>query len=176
MLGKREQMGLEFVQRHGRVHRGAVVQDVQVAVPKIDDPLAAAILYICIPNIPLFRDGPIEDWGSGWHFGDLQRNSVLDQRQGLPDAIAGDAAADRIELCREAVQFPAESLPSPSGRVPLGCAWHFFEIRICPVPFGNHFDFVRPNNLKCRIVPTHSPGQLRMVELRHLIENLGLVL
>src|SRR5215470_15809442 len=43
MLWNREQMRPEIAQRHGRVHGGAVIHDVQVALLKVHKPLSAGI-------------------------------------------------------------------------------------------------------------------------------------
>src|SRR5262249_1038549 len=63
---------------------------------------------------------------------------------------------------------------SRSSQTVAGGALHGREVRICAVAFGNHFDFCRPDNLECRIVPTNSAGRLGIVELRHLVEDLRL--
>ena len=169
-------MRLEFAQRHGRMHRRTVVQDVQVALLEVDNPLPVAILYIGISNIPLFRYGPIEDRQFPWALQKVCSGiRSLDQSQSPPDSVAGDAPADRVKLRGEAVQLLADFRRVSSDRVPSAGPSHFFEVRVGSVPFGNHFHFAGPNNLECRIIPPHSPGRFRMVEFRHLIENFGFV-
>src|SRR5690242_6976994 len=77
MLGKRKQVRPKCAQWHSRVHRRTVIQDVQVALSKVHDPLPVRPLNIGIANIPLFRYGPVEDRGPSWYLSDLQRNAVL---------------------------------------------------------------------------------------------------
>ena len=140
------------------------MQDVQIALPKVHDPLPVRTLDIGIANIPLLRDRPVEDCGPSWDLNDLQRNAVLDQGQGLSDAVTRDAPADRVQFCREAVQCPDRFPSGPSARVPSAGAWHVLPVRVCSVPFGNHFHYARPNNLEGRIIPPHAPRRFRMVE------------
>ena len=107
MFGNREQMRLEFGQRHGRMDRGAVVQHMQVGLPEINNPVPLGIFYICVANVPFFGNGPIKNCGSRWHLSGFQRNPLLDHGQSLPEPVARDAAADRIQLGCEAVQLRA---------------------------------------------------------------------
>src|SRR6266702_5317242 len=95
-IGKRKQVRLEFAQWHGRVHRRTVIQDVQVALPKVHDPLPIRTLDIGIANIPLFRYGPVEHRGTSWDLNDLQLNTVLDQGQCPPDAVTRDVPTNRV--------------------------------------------------------------------------------
>ena len=102
---KREEMRLEFAERHGCMHRNTVVHDVQVALLEVDNPPSARVLYIGVSNIPFLRYGPIEDLGSCRHFTELQRYPVLDQGQSAADAVTGDASANGVKSLREVVQF-----------------------------------------------------------------------
>ena len=114
MFGNREQMRLEFAQRHRRMHRRAVIQHVQVALLKIHDALPLGILDIGVSNIPFFGHGPVEElrFPSA-----LQRSAAESASGSWPESagsVAGDASADRIKLRREAVQLLADF-----GRVSL---------------------------------------------------------
>src|SRR5258706_9217788 len=70
----------------------------QVCQSEIDILLASPILDIRVANIPLARDDPIEDLGPGRYFVNLKLDVRVYRAQGLPDAKAGDTAANRIYL------------------------------------------------------------------------------
>src|SRR5215475_12077274 len=61
LIGKRMNVPLELRQRHLPMNGHAVAHDVEVGVLEIDDPFAPGVLDVCIPNIPLARNGPIEN-------------------------------------------------------------------------------------------------------------------
>lgn len=67
----------------------------QVRLLEVDDFIALAVFDISVPDVPLFGYCPVERLVSRGHFMELERNPVLQGFQGLPVAIAGDAAADR---------------------------------------------------------------------------------
>ncbi len=105
MLGNSEQVRSQIAEAHGGVHGDAVIQNMQVTLPKVHNPLPVRRLDISISNVPLFRDGPVEDRRARRHLNRLQRNPVCDQSQCPPDAIAGDASADGVKFSRETVQI-----------------------------------------------------------------------
>jgi len=57
-------MRFQLVQGHLRVNRHAVIQHVQVGFLKIHDTFFVGSLNVRIPNIPLFRDGPVKKTGA----------------------------------------------------------------------------------------------------------------
>src|SRR5712692_4589413 len=100
-------MWFEFAERHRRAHWRTVVQDVEVAVLEVHNPLPAPVLDVRILNVPLFRNCPIEDGCSRRYVEGLQRNLVLDHGQGPTDSVAGNAPANRVQFLRKPVQFLA---------------------------------------------------------------------
>src|SRR5262249_34347499 len=106
--GKAEQMRLQRVQRHHLVHRGAVIDDVQVRVREIDDLFAVHTLDPRIADVPLSRDRPVENACSGRHLVQGEWNLALEPGERLADAVAGDAAADRKQVRRQAVHLGAD--------------------------------------------------------------------
>src|ERR1700733_6817562 len=86
----------------------AVIHHLQVTLLEVHDPLAVGALDVGIPDIPLLRYGPVKDRGAAWHLEGLKRNTASDHRQSAPDSVTCDAAADRIQLARKSVQFPAD--------------------------------------------------------------------
>src|SRR5579859_3324908 len=89
------------------MNRNAVVDDVQIALLKVDDAFSSGIFDVSISDVPFFRNGPIEDLCPRWNFKNPQRNAFANQPQSFANPAAGDASADGIESTREIVQFPA---------------------------------------------------------------------
>src|SRR3984893_19511107 len=83
----------KLCERYVLVHGDTVAHDVQVGPGKVNDFFAAAILDVCIANVPLARDRPIKDLCARRHLIRLQRNVRTNFTQRLSHAIAGDAAA-----------------------------------------------------------------------------------
>ena len=50
--------------------------------------------------------GIVQSKQSAWHFLDLQRNTLGDSLQRGTEAVASDAAADRVKLGHKAVHSP----------------------------------------------------------------------
>ena len=85
----------------------AVAENVQVRVREVDDPLPVGPGEPRFPDVPLPRQRPVVDLCPTRHFGALERDLLLDQVERLPDAVAGEAAADRIEPLHELVHLAA---------------------------------------------------------------------
>jgi hypothetical protein len=49
-------------------------------------------------HVPFLGNNPVENLGSGRYFAQRQRHVTGDEAQALAQALAGDAAADRIKL------------------------------------------------------------------------------
>ena len=82
----------------------------QVVAAEIDDPLAAGILHIGVADVPFARHRPVEHRGAAGDFVHIERDLLLQARQRLAKAVAGDAAADRVELLHQRVDGGAEHL------------------------------------------------------------------
>ena len=96
-------MPLQFCERHRLLHGRAVIQDVQIRSLKVHDSLAAGIFDVGILHVPFPRNGPIEHRRAGGNLPHAQWNARPDDVQGLPHAVTGNAAADRIEVRDEAM-------------------------------------------------------------------------
>jgi hypothetical protein len=90
------------------MHRRTVIHRVQVALLKVHDPLPVRPFDIGISNVPFFRHSPVKDWSLRWYLEGLQRNPILNHGESPPDAVAGEAPADRIQVRRETVQLLAD--------------------------------------------------------------------
>ena len=100
-LGQGVQVGPERREGHGRVHRYAVATDVEGVTPEVHHPLAAGVLHEGVTDVPLVGDDPVEDRRAAGHLDDLEGDVPSEDLEGAADALAGDAAADRIELLQE---------------------------------------------------------------------------
>src|ERR1700722_935039 len=92
------QVLLQLPKRNLHLSRNAVVDDVQIRVPKIDNAIAARVLDVGIPNIPFAWDSPVKHLGSACHLLDLKRNSFSDSTKSLTKPIPRDAPADGVEF------------------------------------------------------------------------------
>jgi hypothetical protein len=116
MVGEGEQVLLELGQRHGGPHRHAVAEQVQVARLEVDDPLAGRVGHPGVADVPLARHRPVQHLGAGGDLVDLQAAELAaDDLQGAAHAVAGDAAADRVELGDQLVQLLAGGHGPTSG-------------------------------------------------------------
>ena len=66
----------------------------QVVLPEIDEFLASIVEDIGVPDVPLLRDRPIQDLGTGRDFVYRERDMLLDDPQCFTNPVAGDAPAD----------------------------------------------------------------------------------
>ena len=80
----------------------------EVARPEVDHPAPARVRDIGIGDVPLARDRPVEDARPARNLPDLERHLFSDAEEGLPEAVAGDAPADRVQLLHEAVHRLAD--------------------------------------------------------------------
>jgi hypothetical protein len=90
------------------LHGPAVIHDVEIRIPEINDTLACWSSNVGVADVPLFRNSPVENRGSGRDFMDSQRNALPDAGKRAAKAVAGDAAADRIELRCKGMEFCAD--------------------------------------------------------------------
>src|SRR6185436_4112134 len=97
-----EEVLLELGQGELRVHRHAVVEEVEVQMPEVHHLLALRVFDPGLADIPLAGDGPVEDLRAGRDLVDCERDALPYLLQGLAHTVAGDAAADRIEVRDEA--------------------------------------------------------------------------
>src|SRR6266545_5787345 len=88
-------------ERHSRIHGDAVAHYVQVVVAEVDHAATARVLDEGAPDVPLLRDGPIEDLGACRDVMELERDPLADPIEGLPYPIPRDAPADVKELFHE---------------------------------------------------------------------------
>ncbi len=103
LIGQRKEVLAQLGKRHGFAHRHAVAHDVQIRVGEIDDGVAAGVLDVPGADVPLLRDRPVEHLRARRHLAHLEIDVAAHQAERRPDAVAGDAAADRIELRRQRI-------------------------------------------------------------------------
>jgi hypothetical protein len=82
----------------------------QVGDGEIDDALAGGVLDVGVRDVPFARDRPVENLRAGRQLRCLNGDVAPDDLQRLPNAIAGDAAADRKELGGERIHALAYSV------------------------------------------------------------------
>src|ERR1019366_5195073 len=63
-----------------------------------------------------------------------------------------------------------------AGSDPSSGSSRLLEIRVRPISRGSPIHFLRQSNLGAWAVPTHSAGRFRVIEFRHLMENLDVIL
>jgi hypothetical protein len=115
LVGQGEQVLAQLVQGDRGPHGHAVAHQVQVAVGEVDHPLAVGAGHPGVAHVPLPRHRPVEHLGAGGNLVHLQVELAADDRQGGPDAVTGDAAADRVELGHHREQVLAGGHGSVSG-------------------------------------------------------------
>jgi hypothetical protein len=99
----------ELGERNVLSHGHAVADNVQIRSRKVNDLFASRVLYVSVANIPLPRNCPVENLGSGRHFMYFKTNVGAQLAQCVPDAIAGDASANGIDLGGQRKDFLAYS-------------------------------------------------------------------
>jgi hypothetical protein len=89
---------------------------VEVAGLEVDDPLAGGVGHPGVADVPLPRHRPVQHLGAGGDLGDLQAADLaVDDLQGAAHPVAGDAAADRVELGDQLVELLAGAHGAKSG-------------------------------------------------------------
>jgi hypothetical protein len=109
LLRQGVKVGSQLGQRHRALYRNAVVYDVQIVPAKINDPFAAGVLNVGIANVPFAGHSPVEDPGAAGNFVDVERYFLFQASQRLAEAVAGDAAANRVQLADQSKNFVANS-------------------------------------------------------------------
>ena len=104
----RVQVRAQLGQAHARPDRAAVAHHVQVVAAEVDDPRAARVGDPGVADVPLLRHDPVEHRGAARHLADLERDEILQAPERRAHALAGDRAADRVELGDAAVQHRAD--------------------------------------------------------------------
>ncbi len=104
LSGQNVQALRQLIQRHDRLHRLGVPDQVQVVPLEIHDATPVGVDNRGILNVPLRGYLPVEDPGAAAHFVDLQWHPCPDECECLPDARPGDAPADRIQAFGKTVQ------------------------------------------------------------------------
>src|SRR5947209_19625764 len=108
-------MRLELGRRQPRVNGHAVVDDMQIRLPEVNSPHAVTSLDVTVPDIPFLRHGPIEDLRSGGNFRAPDVDFRGKHTKRLPYAVAGDAAAYRVERADPIVELGSERAGIQAG-------------------------------------------------------------
>jgi hypothetical protein len=102
------QIWSQLTELKGSGYGHAVIDDVEVMPLKINNPDTTRVLNVCVADVPLLRNSPVEDRCTGGHFEELERNPFTNQVQCLPYPVARDATAYGVKTAGEAVQLAAE--------------------------------------------------------------------
>src|SRR5262245_12293166 len=105
MIGQCEQMRPKLSERHAPLDWHTVTNDVEIGSPKVDHPLAPRILHVRVRNVPFPRHSPVENLAAARNVMNLDRNVLLEDPQGLPNAVASDAPANRKQLGDKLIHF-----------------------------------------------------------------------
>src|SRR6185436_284324 len=87
------------------IDRLRVIDDVQVVVPEVDDRTSVGAAERRALDVPLERYLPVEYARARRHFVHLERDATADSAQRVSEPVAGNAAADRVELRGESEEF-----------------------------------------------------------------------
>ena len=104
-------MPIQLIERQHPLERDAVVDEVQVVGPEIDQPLAGQIGDIGVLDTPLIRNLPVIARRSGRDLAQIERSHLAQALQCLAHAIAGQAPTDREELLQQ--RFRLRDQPAP---------------------------------------------------------------
>src|SRR5579862_757264 len=99
-------MLLQLFQTHRAMHGHTVIHHMQIMILEINDSFATRILNVGVADVPLSRNGPIEDRGARRYFMNRQRNLLLQSTHCLAKPVSSDAAADWVQLFDKAVHRP----------------------------------------------------------------------
>src|SRR6516165_8411708 len=91
-------MGAQFGERHDRIDRRTVLDDVEIVGRKVHNTSAVIARDIRIPDVPFGRHGPIQNRSSRWNLINLQRDIAPKYFERPPYAVAGNAAANWKKL------------------------------------------------------------------------------
>ena len=103
LIGQRVDVLFQLIQGQHHIDGRRVAQDVQVRGAKIDHALTARVGDVGVGDVPLARDRPVEHGSARRHLGRLDVDVAAEDAERPAHAVAGDAAADRIELGGEVV-------------------------------------------------------------------------
>ena len=99
----RVQVRPELSHGHLRPYRLAVADDVEIRVVEVDDTPPVRAFDVSCVDVPLVRDDPVENLRAACHLVNLDRDPLADQPEGRPNAVAGDASAEREQFGRKRV-------------------------------------------------------------------------
>ncbi len=130
LVRQRVNMILQRAKRHPRPDRHAEIHHMQVVTGEIDDAIALHVRDIGFADRPFLRRLPVVKLRAAGNLMDRQRQMLRDDGKRFAHALAGKAAAERIEPCGEIVNDhpfdggeapprPLRDLPAcPSCRCP----------------------------------------------------------
>jgi hypothetical protein len=104
-LRQAEQMLLQLRQPHPPANRHTVVQHVQVGLCEVHHFPALRVLDPCIADVPFLGNRPIQNLRACRDLMQLDGNLLLQEAQALAEAVARDAAADRVKRGDELMQL-----------------------------------------------------------------------
>ncbi len=108
VVRQRVQMRLQVGQRHLRPDRRGIPDHVERVALQVDDPIAARALHPGLADVPLLRNGPVEDGRAARHLEDFEWDVLLHDPEAPANTVAGDAAHDRIEPAHQRVDLFAD--------------------------------------------------------------------
>ena len=110
LIGQRVEVPLQLLELHLSAERDAVVEQVQVEAAGVGDHLAVRGEETRGADVPFRWHDPVEDLRSAGNLAKLERNDALQDAQRLANSVAGDAAADGIQVANQPVHFGAPRL------------------------------------------------------------------
>ena len=102
VVGQGVQVRAELVERHPRPRRGAVAHQMQVVIREVHDAATVPIGDPGSADVPLVADRPVEHLRAAGHAHRLEWHGLAQDAQRLAHAVAGQAAAHRVEALHAA--------------------------------------------------------------------------
>ena len=109
-LGQRVEVLLELRQGHPRPHRHAVADHMEIGFLEVHDAVAGGVLHPRVTDVPFVRDRPVEHRDAGRNLVEREWKTTADPAERFAHAVAGDAAAKRIELLDAGVHLSPEHI------------------------------------------------------------------
>jgi hypothetical protein len=80
----------------------------KIGSPKIDNTLTARVLYVCIFDVPFLWYSPVKYLRPSRNIVNFYWYVLANNTECLPNSIAGNAPADRVEFTHEPMHLNAD--------------------------------------------------------------------
>ena len=102
-------MRLQFIQSHFRQNRLRVADHVEIILAEIDDAGSRLVGNKGVANVPFLRNHPVQHLRARRHLANFHpRQQFLQIPERLPDAVPGDATANRKQVACPSIHLVAD--------------------------------------------------------------------